>query len=50
VIQQAVECYRQPKAWRQVMVNGMKKDFSWGNSAKQYIKVYQAAAKSKDRT
>ncbi|MBI4165678.1 MAG: glycogen synthase GlgA [Acidobacteria bacterium] len=46
-IEQAVACYRQPKAWRQVMINGMKKDFSWSNSAKQYIKVYQAARKTK---
>jgi starch synthase len=46
-IQQAVDYYRQPKAWRQVMLNGMKKDFSWTNSAKQYAKVYQAAKKAK---
>ena len=48
-IRQAVECYRQPKAWRQVMLNGMKKDLSWANSAKQYIKIYQAMQKSKLR-
>ena len=46
-IRQAVDYYRQPNAWRQVMLNGMKKDFSWSNSAKQYIKVYQAAKKAK---
>jgi len=46
-IRQAVDTYRQPKVWRQVMINGMKKDFSWGNSAKQYIKVYHAAKKAK---
>jgi len=49
VIRQAVECFRQPKAWRQVMLNGMKKDFSWANSAKQYIKIYQAMQKTKLR-
>ncbi|MFB3923595.1 MAG: glycogen synthase GlgA [Terriglobia bacterium] len=48
-IRQAVECYGQPKAWRQLMLNGMKKDFSWGNSAKQYIKIYQAMQKTKSR-
>jgi len=46
-IRQAVDYYRQPKAWRQAMLNGMKKDFSWSNSAKQYVKVYQAAKKAK---
>ncbi len=49
VIRQAVECYRQPKAWRQVMLNGMKKDFSWANSAKQYVKIYQNLQKAKGR-
>jgi len=47
VIQQAVSYYRQPKAWRQLILNGMQKDFSWANSAKQYVKVYQAAKKAK---
>jgi starch synthase len=46
-IEAAVACYRQPKVWRQVMVNGMKKDFSWSSSAKQYLKVYQAAKRAR---
>jgi starch synthase len=46
-IQRAVEVYKQPKAWRQLMHNGMKKDFSWPNSAKQYLKIYQALHKAK---
>ncbi len=46
-IEQAVGFYRQPKAWRQLMASGMKKDFSWSNSAKQYIKIYQAAKRAK---
>jgi starch synthase len=49
VIRQAVECYHQPKAWRQLMLNGMKKDFSWASSAKQYIKIYQTLQKAKGR-
>ncbi len=46
-IQEAASYYRQPRAWRQVMLNGMKKDFSWASSAKQYVKIYQAAKKTK---
>jgi starch synthase len=46
-IRQAIEYYRQPKAWRQLMLNGMKKDFSWPSSAKQYLKVYEAASKAR---
>jgi starch synthase len=48
-IQQAVEVYRQPKAWRQLMLNGMRKDFSWSSSAKEYAKIYQALQKGKSR-
>ena len=46
-IQQAIEVYRQPKAWRQLMHNGMRKDFSWPSSAKQYVKIYQTLHKGK---
>ncbi len=49
-LQQAVETYRQPKAWRQLMLNGMRQDFSWAASAKQYIKIYQSLRKPKART
>ena len=31
------------------MLNGMKKDFSWASSAKQYIKIYQTLQKAKGR-
>ncbi len=41
----AVETYRQPKAWRQVMLNGMRKDFSWAASARQYARIYQSLHK-----
>ena len=46
-IQQAVETFRQPKVWQRLMLNGMRKDFSWTTSAKQYAKIYQALRKSK---
>lgn len=45
----AVAAFHQPKAWRQLMLNGMKKDFSWGASAKQYIKIFQALRQEKVR-
>jgi len=48
-IRQALEVYRQPKAWRQLMHNGMRKDFSWPGSAKQYVKIYQALHKAKGK-
>jgi starch synthase len=48
-IQEAVAAYRQPKVWRQIMLNGMKKDYSWAASAKQYLRVYQSVRKPKAR-
>jgi starch synthase len=41
-MQRALTVYRtQPKAWRRLQVNGMKKDFSWDRSAAEYVKVYK---------
>ncbi len=48
-IQQAVETYRQPKVWHKLVQNGMKKDFSWPTSAKQYVKIFQALHKAKTK-
>ena len=48
-IEQAVKAYRQPKVWRQIMLNGMKKDYSWAASAKQYLKIYQSLRKPQPR-
>ncbi len=40
-IKRALAAYRDPKRWRSLMLAGMKADFSWENSAKEYVKVYQ---------
>lgn len=45
----ALEVYRQPKAWRQLIQNSMRKDFSWAVSAKQYAKIYQTLQREKTR-
>jgi starch synthase len=31
--------------WRQLMMNGMERDFSWGRSAAAYVDVYREAAR-----
>ncbi len=36
--------YNQPEKWRNLQINGMKKDFSWDNSAKEYLKLYKKLA------
>jgi starch synthase len=37
----ALDTFRQPKAWRRLQINGMKRDFSWDRSAAEYVKVYK---------
>lgn len=41
-IQQALTIYRRPRAWKQLLIEGMKADFSWDRSARSYLEVYQA--------
>ncbi len=33
--------YNKPKKWLKLQKNGMKKDFSWDKSAKDYVKLYR---------
>jgi starch synthase len=44
-IREALAAYRQPEVWRQLVASGMRKDLSWGKSARQYVEVYQALRK-----
>ncbi|MCG2685938.1 glycogen synthase [Candidatus Parcubacteria bacterium] len=39
----AFETYRHKKTWRKLQQNAMQKDFSWENSAREYIKLYEKA-------
>ncbi len=50
VIHQALEAFRQPKAWQRLMLTGMRKDFSWTSSAKEYAKIYQTLGKEKTKS
>ena len=42
-IKQALHLYRDQHTWQRLMRNGMKKDFSWGSAAKEYVRVYERA-------
>ena len=33
--------YEQPEVWRQIQLNGMASDFSWEQSARKYVAVYE---------
>ena len=42
-LEEAVGLYRnEPKAWRSLMLNGMKQDWSWSRSAAEYLELYQS--------
>ena len=46
-LEQAVHVYgRNPEAWRRLMENGMRKDFSWNTSAADYERLYQRVVKA----
>jgi starch synthase len=47
-LQWALKTYTQrPDAWRNMQRNAMQKDFSWDNSARQYIDLYQKTIQSR---
>jgi len=44
-VRRAVDLYgNDPVSWEQVMINGMRQDWSWDRSAGEYIKLYQRLA------
>lgn len=40
-IQDALRAFKDQPAWNKLMLNGMKKDFSWNVSAREYVKIYE---------
>jgi starch synthase len=48
-IHRALEHYRQPDAWRQIVTTGMKQDFSWKRSAERYIELYNTVLATRAR-
>jgi starch synthase len=40
-IQEALRAYKDQPGWNKLMLNGMKKDFSWTSAAREYVKVYE---------
>ncbi len=42
-LRRAQEIYRLPQKWKRLMQAGMKQDFSWERSAKEYVNVYLKA-------
>lgn len=40
-IKRALSFFENKKIWKQIQKNAMAQDFSWRNSAKQYLKIYK---------
>ena len=40
-IHQALAAFKDKAGWQKLMRNGMAKDFSWNNSAKEFVRVYE---------
>ena len=47
-IVRANELYRQKELWKNAQKNAMSQDFSWGYSAKEYIRLYERALSIND--
>ena len=44
-IREAVALFTDLKAWRKLMANGMKADFSWEQSGRKYLELYKSLTK-----
>jgi starch synthase len=42
-VQRAVDVFKDKDVWSKIQVNGMKKDYSWEASAKEYLVLYRKA-------
>lgn len=42
-VKRAIDSYHIPDEWKKIQQNGMSKDFSWENSAKKYLQLYERA-------
>ena len=46
-LREAIDTFKDREGWQQLMLNGMKKDFSWSRSAREYVKVYERALQNR---
>jgi len=41
VLDRALALYRKPRSWKALQVRGMRQNFSWDRSAREYVKLYE---------
>ncbi len=44
-IDRAIEAFHDKASWTRLMRNGMARDYSWSGPAKEYVRVYEEAAR-----
>ncbi|HKW75164.1 MAG TPA: glycogen synthase GlgA [Terriglobales bacterium] len=49
-INEALNAFKDRQNWKALMLNGMKKDFSWTVSAREYVKIYERLVPPKPAT
>jgi starch synthase len=42
-MQRAKAAFANPRSWKALQVAGMRQDFSWDRSAREYVKLYESA-------
>jgi starch synthase len=48
-VERALEAFRRPEIWRTLQRAGMRQDFSWDRSAREYVKLYKRALDSRSK-
>jgi starch synthase len=48
-VKRAVAAFRDHELWARLIAAGMRQDFSWSRSAREYVKVYERALHKKKR-
>ena len=47
-VEEALTLFRNKEAWKTLIQNGMKEDFSWDRSARKYLEIYQALIRKQE--
>jgi starch synthase len=47
-LERARAIFGKPSVWRQLQLAGMRQDFSWDRSAREYVKLYERALGAPD--
>jgi len=44
---EALKAFEDKAGWKQLMLNGMSRDFSWTNAAREYVRIYERVVPAK---